>query len=183
LWKKTERPFNPFMDDAHFLVGAYIFEDVGVSAYHGAAGLIQDKKNILPAAVKIHAVEAYHAGLIRTTIAGLDAAGSPLPTGTLTSYTQKISAARTTLANPSGATTTTFTGSMADDIGVQTTPVALNGSSAIYPATTIADIDVNALGWGRTTSQVLSIVTGVSPAAASGNKGVFFPAGLNGNIN
>ena len=30
--------------------------------------------------------------------------------------------------------------------------------------------------------QILSIVTGVSPASASGgNKGVFFPAGLNGN--
>ncbi len=177
--------FNPFQDDAHFLIGAYIFEDVGVSAYHGAAGLIQDKTNILPAAVKIHAVEAYHAGLIRTTIAGLDAAGSPLATGTLTGYTQNISAARSKLANPSGTKLVTFTGSTADDIGVQTTPVALNGSttSPAFTATTIADTDVNALGWGRTTSQVLSIVTGVSPAAASANKGGFFPNGLNGNIN
>jgi hypothetical protein len=175
--------FNPFADDYHFLIGAYIFEDVGVSAYHGAAPLIADKTNVLPAAVGIHAVEAYHAGLIRTTISGLDAVGSPspLPPGTLTSYTQKISAARSMLANPSGATTTTFTGTMADDIGLGTTPVQLNGSSASFTASTIADTDVNALGWGRSTSQVLAIVTGTAPTATT-HQGVFFPSGLNGTI-
>lgn len=178
--------FDPFMDDAHFLIGAYIFEDVGVSAYGGAAALIQDKKNILPAAAGIHAVEAYHAGLIRTTIAGLDAAGSPLPTGTLTGYTQKISAARSALANPDPTNPitmpfTTFTGSGADDIGVQTTPVALNASSAIYTAATIVDVDKNAIAWSRTTSQVLAIVTGTTPTATT-HQGVFFPAGLNGTI-
>jgi hypothetical protein len=170
--------FNPFSSDANFLIGAYVFEDVGVSAYHGAAGLIQDKVNILPAAVGIHAVEAYHAGLIRTTINALDAG-----TGTLNGITQKISAARSALANPGGAATTTFTGTMADDIGVGTTKVALNGASATFTAATIVDCDSNALAWGRTPSQILSIVTGVSPAAASGNKGVFFPSGLNGNVN
>ena len=180
--------FNPFMDDAHFLIGAYVFEDVGVSAYHGAAGLIADKTNILPAAVGIHAVEAYHAGLIRTTIAGLDAAGSPLPTGTLTSYTQAISKARSALANPDPTNPitvpfTTFTGSGADDIGVQTTPVALNASTSIYTAATIVDCDLNAMGWSRTTSQVLAIVTGTAPTAASPHEGVFFPNGMNGTIN
>jgi hypothetical protein len=174
--------FNPFLDDAHFLIGAYIFEDVGVSAYHGAAGLISDKKNILPAAVGIHAVEAYHAGLIRTTINNLDAIGlSGLPPGTLVSYTQAISKARSSLANPGGATTTTFVGTMADDIGLQTTMVALNGSSPSFTSTTVADTDVNALGWGRTTSQILAIVTGTKPTDTT-HQGVFFPAGLNGNI-
>ncbi|WP_158792373.1 ferritin-like domain-containing protein [Granulicella sp. L60] len=179
--------FNPFLDDAHFLIGAYIFEDVGVSAYHGAAGLISDKKNILPAAVGIHAVEAYHAGLIRTTINNLDAVGlSGLPAGTLVSYTQAISAARSALANPDPTNPitvpfTTFTGSTADDIGVGTTMVALNGSSASFTATTVADTDVHALGWGRTTSQILAIVTGTTPTATT-HQGVFFPSGLNGNI-
>jgi Ferritin-like domain len=162
--------------DQAFLIGAYIFEDVGVSAYHGAAGLIQDKVNILPAAVGIHAVEAYHAGLVRTSINALDAG-----TGALNGITQKISAFRSMLANPSGAPGKTFTGTTADDIGVTTTPVALNGSSASFTASTIVDCDVNSLGWSRTTSQVLAIVTGTSPTAAT-HQGVFFPAGLNGLI-
>lgn len=170
--------FNPFASDQNFLIGAYIFEDVGVSAYHGAAGLISDKVNILPAAVGIHAVEAYHAGLVRTSINGLDALAG---TTTLTTMTQAISALRSTLANPSGATTTTYTGTMADDIGVGTTPVALNGSSSSYTAATIVDCDSNALGWGRTTSQVLAIVTDTAPTATT-HQGLFFPAGLNGTI-
>ncbi|GGG76480.1 ferritin-like domain-containing protein [Edaphobacter dinghuensis] len=168
--------FDPFANDANFLIGAYIFEDVGVSAYHGAAGLIQDKKTILPAAVGIHAVEAYHAGLIRTSINALDAG-----TGTLNTLTQKISAARSMLANPSGASTTTYTGTKADDIGLTTTMVTLNGSSASVASSTIVDCDSNSIGWGRTTSQILAIVTGTDPSATI-HKGVFFPSGLNGTI-
>jgi hypothetical protein len=159
--------FDPFAGDGNFLIGAYVFEDVGVSAYHGAAGLITDKTKILPAAVGIHAVEAYHAGLIRTTIAGLDAqAGNT----TLSSLTQKISAARARLANPSGTPV--------DDIGVGTASVALNGTNNNYTKSTIVNADSNSIGWSRTTTQILAIVTGGS----SSNKGVFFPSGLNGTI-
>jgi hypothetical protein len=168
--------FDPFANDANFLIGAYIFEDVGVSAYHGAAGLIKDKKVIFPAAVGIHAVEAYHAGLVRTSINALDAG-----TGTLNTITQKISAARSMLANPSGASITTYTGSKADDIGLTTTMVNLNGTSASFSSSTIVDCDSNSIGWARTTSQVLAIVTGTDPSATS-HKGVFFPSGLNGTI-
>jgi hypothetical protein len=175
--------FNPFASDANFLIGAYIFEDVGVSAYHGAAPLISDKVNILPAAVGIHAVEAYHAGLIRTTINGLDGGGG---TGPLSTLTQMISAARSSLANPdpTNPITTpfvTFTGSKADDIGVSTTPVALNTGSATFTASTIVDCDQNSVGWSRNTSQILAIVTGTSPSATV-HQGVFFPNGLNGLI-
>jgi Ferritin-like domain len=180
--------FDPFANDAFFLIGAYIFEDVGVTAYHGAAGSISSSAN-LSAAVGIHAVEAYHAGLVRTAINALDAnpTASGVPTGTLTNLTQKISAARSMLANPTSAPTKQVTNggiTGADDQGIDNTvKVALNTSSATFASTTIVDADNNSIGFARTPSQILSIVTGQSPAAASGNKGVFFPNGLNGNIN
>lgn len=173
--------FDPFGSDAAFLIGAYIFEDVGVTAYHGAAGSITSSSN-LSAAVGIHAVEAYHAGLVRTAINAYDG-GS----GTLTKITQQISAFRSLLANPTSAPTTQSTdGGIkgADDQGIDNTvKVALNSSSATFSSTTIVDADNNSIGFARTPQQILSIVTGVSPAAASGNKGVFFPAGLNGTVN
>jgi hypothetical protein len=174
--------FDPFSGgDGNFLIGAYIFEDVGVTAYHGAAGSISSSAN-LSAAAGIHAVEAYHAGLVRTAINALDA-----NSGVLTGLTQKISAARSLLANPTSALTTQTTdGGIkgADDQGIDNTvKVALNSSSATFPSTTIVDADNNSIGFARTPQQILSIVTGVSPASPSGgNKGVFFPAGLNGNI-
>ena len=97
--------FNPFADEVSFLLGAYIFEDVGVTAYNGAAPLIQSKA-YLAAAASILAVEAYHAGSIRTLLFQLGQGDA----------TAKISALR---AAASGA---------ADDQGV-----VMNGQSNITP--------------------------------------------------
>ncbi len=163
--------FDPFANDVNFLTGAYIFEDVGVTAYHGAASAISAagvKSGVLSAATGILAVEAYHAGLIRTTINSLD----PTNAKNFQTLTQKISALRARLSREALSSAPN-----PDDFGLGTQSVTL-GASTGRTASVLVDADANAIVFARNTAQVLSIVTGGSP----GKKGVFFPAGLNGTI-
>ncbi|MGZ8178553.1 ferritin-like domain-containing protein [Williamsia sp. SKLECPSW1] len=81
--------FDAFANEDNFLLASFIFEDVGVTAYKGAAPLVQNK-TYLDAAAGILAVEAYHAGIIRTT----------LYTKGLITEANAISAARDSLDGP-----------------------------------------------------------------------------------
>ena len=131
--------FDPFASEANFLLGAFIFEDVGVTAYAGAAGLISSS-TILDAAAGIMAVEAYHAGAIRTAIYGLGA--------TEQAASQKIATFRSA-----------FDGTGTDDIGVGTNSAG---------AATIVDADSNAIVFSRTTAQVLPLLYVTSTGAKAG---------------
>ncbi|MGN6278791.1 MAG: ferritin-like domain-containing protein [Sphingomonas sp.] len=147
---KQGQTFDPYANDENFLLGAFIFEDVGVTAYKGAAPLLASATYV-EAAAGILAAEAYHAGLVRTV---LYAKGMTTPA--LITNAGKISDARDSLD-----------GSSDDDQGIAT---ASDGASNIVPA------DDNGLAYSRTTLQVLNIAY-LTPDATS--QGGFFPLGVN----
>ncbi len=64
--------FNPYASDVGFLLGAYVIEDVCVTALAGAARLVASKDN-LEAAAGLLGVEGYQAGAIRTLLANVGA--------------------------------------------------------------------------------------------------------------
>lgn len=149
--------FNPFASDADFLLGAFIFEDVGVTAYHGAAPLITHDA-YLEAAAGILGVEAYHAGEIRTLLFGM---GQDTPS--LISDANKISALR----NAAAAAASTDPSEITDE-GITNS----SGDANIVPT------DNNSIVFARTFAEVLNIVY---LGGASGGFG-FFPDRLNGRI-
>jgi hypothetical protein len=178
----SARPFNPYANEQSFLLGAYIFEDVGVSAYHGAAPLITGKTTILPVATGILAVEAYHAGLVRTSLTVADNAGTYFPAGTLATLTGILSTFRNGASQAKNPGTNPEDPSP-DDYGLATQMVTLNAGAVV--ATQIVDAPplsaaAPATAFARTTGQVLNIVTAGGAVTGSIAKGGFFPNGLNG---
>ena len=144
--------FNHYADDVSFLLGASIFEDVGVTAYAGAARYIGNP-DYLEAAAGILAVEAYHSGAIRTLLSDI---GAGQAFGLISALRGKLSAAA---AGP---------GTEAEQ------PILLSPTQRYN----FVANDSNSLAFRRSARQVLNIVYG----AAGATSGLFFPTGLSGNI-
>ncbi|WP_428395551.1 ferritin-like domain-containing protein [Lichenicoccus sp.] len=68
----ASQTFNPFGDPISFLIGAYVIEDVCVTALAGAAALLTGPNNIA-AAAGLLGTESYQAGAIRTLLSDLGA--------------------------------------------------------------------------------------------------------------
>ena len=131
--------FDPFANQVNFLLGAYILEDVCVTALHGAAPLLRNK-NVISGAAGMLGVESYQAGAIRTLLYQANQGMA----------TQAISNLR---ASASGV----------GDFGVAQGP--LNAGPAGHTSIVLAD--ANALAFARTPRQVLNIAY-LAPNAFAG---------------
>jgi hypothetical protein len=126
---KAGQTFDPYANEDNFLLAAFIFEDVGVTAYKGAAPLISNK-TYLEAAAGILAVEAYHAATIRSVL-----------------YSRDLDAATTAISDARDS----LDGSSDDDQGVA------SGSGGKRTAN-ITPTDANAIAYSRSPGQVLNVV-------------------------
>lgn len=150
LETKLDPPFSPYADDVSFLIGSFIFEDVGVTAYLGALPLLHTKGLLAPAA-SIAAIEAYHAATLRTLLnEKLDM--------TLQNYNITI-----------GDTLNAISSLRAKLGGGKEDLFSPAGSLVIAPA------DSNSLAYSRNATEIVNIVT----FGAKDMKGGFFPHGLN----
>jgi hypothetical protein len=149
--------FDPYANDGNFLLAAFMFEDVLVTAYINAVPNISDK-TVLAGISGILATHSHHAAVIRAL---LYAKG--VTTATLRTYADAISVVRDNLDGVPAI----------DDHGIS--PVTINGNLV----SNIAPVAANGSIVGRSSGAVLNILYLSSTSATSGG---FFTAGLNGAI-
>lgn len=151
------------ISQSNYLQFARLFEDVGVTAYAGAAGALTSVN--VTAASQILAVEGFHAGALRLLAIQL---GIPYPS-TLAGYVPAdgydiIPADPGTVALASAGPTSAKGGFFA------TQALGTVGQTNTY----------SGFAFQRSTSQVLAILYGSTTSGTA--KGGFFPNGVNGAI-
>lgn len=164
--------FDVYADETSFLLGAYIFSDLAVTAYKGAARLIGNK-DLLDAAAGILAVRAYNAATVRSALY----AGTlimPPAAGALNPITvsEQISDARDQLDGRDALNETLGRGPDADQ-GLRTSTTADGEIGNLSP------LNARGLAYSRTPERVLNIAYLSASAVSSGG---FFPAGVNGAV-
>jgi hypothetical protein len=162
--------FSPYTSYDAFLVGAFIFEDVGVTAYTGSAPLISPAgiaSGLLSYAAGLQAVEAYHAGSIRTQITAGAIAAAQAGTSSSFPYLSYANAVSTLRGTLGGGNETPLT------VPVQNSGGTFTASSIVQASPTTA------IGYGRSFDQILHIVYGTGGGAGVSSGG-FFPSGVNG---
>ncbi|MCC2976486.1 ferritin-like domain-containing protein [Sphingomonas sp. PL-96] len=148
----TGESFNPYANDANFLLAAFLLEDLGVSAYRGTATLLSSS-TLLQVVSGLMSVEGYHAAMIRTTLYTKGAADP-----TLITRADGLSNARDS-----------YDGSADLDQGI----------SDVGDASNIVPANADGLVLGRSPQQTLNVLF---TNAAAADKGGFFPSGVNGSI-
>jgi hypothetical protein len=148
---KAGESFDPYDSDVNFLFAAFIFEDVGVTAFKGAAPFIADK-TYLDAAAGLLATEAYHAGIVRSSLYN-----EGLIDDAVFAAVQKISDVR-------GAV---------DGVGDDDQSIGTATDLNLVPT------DVEGRAFGRSPAHILNIVYLTPERATSGG---FYPNGLNGDL-
>jgi hypothetical protein len=146
-----------------------LLTDVGVTAYKGAARLIENK-TFLEASAGILAVEAYHSGLLRTLLyrRGLDSAAIFTQFGQVSDARDRLDGTGLTFYNNNAP---------APDQDQNIAPTTVNGQLQAN----LVPTDENGVVFGRSVGQVLNIAylnTGTAPVTQGG----FFPAGVNGPV-
>ncbi|DBA74599.1 hypothetical protein WJX79_002450 [Trebouxia sp. C0005] len=148
-------------NDITGLLSSFIFEDVGVTAYNGAAPLITSKTLLAPA-VGIGLVEGYHAGIIRKTLFDMMSTS----TGYGVDVGMAVSAISSLRGNVSAMASNTTPANYADEA------LTTNGVETIVPTGPYN------IAFSRTPAEVLAIVY----LGSASTPGGFFPAGVNGAI-
>ena len=148
---------------SNYLQVARLFEDVGVTAYIGAAANLSG--NNLTAAAQILAVEGFHTGALRLVNIQQGAVYPASLAGYVPTDGYDVKPADPGTVALAEAGPTTATGGFFAT-GANGTP----GQTNIFPG----------FAYQRTSSQVLAIVYGNGATGTA--KGGFFPNGFNGNI-